>query len=121
MYVLSSKPVQVFKACKLPWFLRFSPPFFSGPAPHHARLAGCIFVQNVEAPALAVTIPVLTRGLNDKNEEVKRTCCQPLGLVCWCQVVPHIGADGVDWMVENGASSWRFWTEKNIRVMEQHI
>eukprot|EP00435_Cladocopium_sp_Y103_P050538 s442_g15.t1 len=40
------------------------------------KLAGCIFVQNVEAPALAVTIPVLTRGLNDKNEEVKRTCCQ---------------------------------------------
>ena len=71
------------------------PPFFSGPAPHHARLAGCIFVQNVEAPALAVTIPVLTRGLNDKNEEVKRTCCQPLervGVVVpggarWCQVV----------------------------------
>ena len=39
------------------------------------KLAGCIFVQNVEAPALAVTMPVLTRGLNDKNEEVKRTCC----------------------------------------------
>ena len=38
-------------------------------------MAGCIFVQNVEAPALAVTVPVLTRGLNDKNEEVKRTCC----------------------------------------------
>eukprot|EP00438_Fugacium_kawagutii_P016630 Skav205650 [mRNA] locus=scaffold458:158289:165391:+ [translate_table: standard] len=34
------------------------------------KLAGCIFVQNVEAPALAVTMPVLTRGLNDKNEEV---------------------------------------------------
>ena len=93
------------------------PPFFSGPAPHHARLAGCIFVQNVEAPALAVTIPVLTRGLNDKNEEVKRTCCQPLERVG--VVVP-------------GGARWWFWMVlwcielaildgKNIRVMEQHI
>jgi elongation factor 3 len=40
------------------------------------KLAGCIFVQNVEAPALAATVPVLSRGLNDKSEEVKRTCCQ---------------------------------------------
>ncbi|KAL9139447.1 elongation factor 3 [Amphidinium carterae] len=35
-------------------------------------LAGCIFVQNVETPALAVMLPVLSRGLNDKSEEVKR-------------------------------------------------
>merc|ERR1719198_2261437 len=40
------------------------------------KLAGCIFVQNVETPALAVMLPVLARGLNDKAEEVKRTCCQ---------------------------------------------
>ncbi|CAK9004790.1 unnamed protein product [Durusdinium trenchii] len=46
------------------------------------KLAGCIFVQNVEAPALAVTMPVLTRGLNDKNEEVKRTCCQIVDNMC---------------------------------------
>merc|ERR1712151_1012349 len=39
------------------------------------KLAGCIFVQNVETPALAVMLPVLSRGLNDKSEEVKRTCC----------------------------------------------
>ena len=36
------------------------------------RLAGCIFVQNVCTPALAVMMPVLFRGLNDKSEEVKR-------------------------------------------------
>eukprot|EP00972_Heterocapsa_arctica_P071361 10542506-Heterocapsa_arctica.AAC.1 len=29
------------------------------------KLAGCIFVQNVETPALAATLPVLSRGLND--------------------------------------------------------
>lgn len=46
------------------------------------KLAGCIFVQNVEAPALAVTMPVLTRGLNDKNEEVKRTCCLIVDNMC---------------------------------------
>merc|ERR1719333_1246874 len=46
------------------------------------RLAGCIFVQNVEAPALAATLPVLARGLNDKSEEVKRTCCQIVDNMC---------------------------------------
>jgi len=46
------------------------------------KLAGCIFVQNVEAPALACTLPVLTRGLNDKSEEIKRTCCQIVDNMC---------------------------------------
>merc|ERR1712151_699140 len=46
------------------------------------RLAGCIFVQNVETPALAVMLPVLSRGLNDKSEEVKRTCCQIVDNMC---------------------------------------
>jgi len=39
------------------------------------ELAGCIFVQNVEAPALAVLTPVLVRGLNERNEGTKRRCC----------------------------------------------
>ena len=46
------------------------------------RLAGCIFVQNVETPALAVMMPVLTRGLNDKSEEIRRTCCQIVDNMC---------------------------------------
>jgi len=46
------------------------------------QLAGCIFVQNVECPALAATLPVLARGLNDKSEEVKRTCCQIVDNMC---------------------------------------
>jgi len=46
------------------------------------KLAGCIFVQNVEAPALACTLPVLSRGLNDKSEEVKRTCCLIVDNMC---------------------------------------
>merc|ERR1719230_1289703 len=33
------------------------------------KLAGCIFVQNVETPALAAMLPVLSRGLNDKAEK----------------------------------------------------
>merc|ERR1719269_524735 len=39
------------------------------------ELAGCIFVQNVEAPALAVITPVLVRGLNERSEQTKRRCC----------------------------------------------
>jgi len=46
------------------------------------RLAGCVFVQNVETPALAVMLPVLTRGLNDKAEEVRRTCCLIVDNMC---------------------------------------
>merc|ERR1719277_1426485 len=46
------------------------------------KLAGCVFVQNVETPALAVMLPVLSRGLNDKSEEVKRTCCQIVDNMC---------------------------------------
>jgi len=46
------------------------------------KLAGCIFVQNVESPALACTMPVLSRGLNDKSEEVKRTCCLIVDNMC---------------------------------------
>jgi len=45
-------------------------------------LAGCIFVQNVEAPALAVTTPVLVRGLNDRSEPVKRKCCVIIDNMC---------------------------------------
>merc|ERR1719158_1654701 len=45
-------------------------------------LAGCIFVQNVEAPALAVTTPVLVRGLNNRAEEVKRKCCVIIDNMC---------------------------------------
>jgi len=46
------------------------------------KLAGCIIVQNVETPALAATIPVLARSLNDKFEGVKRTCYQIVNSMC---------------------------------------
>ena len=45
-------------------------------------LAGCIFVQNVEGPVLAVTTPVLQRGLNERDEQVKRKCCVILDNMC---------------------------------------
>merc|ERR550537_761895 len=45
-------------------------------------LAGCIFVQNVEAPALAVTTPVLVRGLNERSEAVRRKCCVIIDNMC---------------------------------------
>merc|ERR1719197_2447889 len=46
------------------------------------ELAGCIFVQNVEGPVLAVTTPVLQRGLNERDEEVKRKCCVIIDNMC---------------------------------------
>merc|ERR1712022_55994 len=38
-------------------------------------LSSCVFVQEVEAPSLAVLIPVLVRGLNFDRVDVKRKCC----------------------------------------------
>merc|ERR550514_2562747 len=46
------------------------------------ELAGCIFVQNVEAPALAVITPVLVRGLNERSEATKRRCCVIVDNMC---------------------------------------
>jgi elongation factor 3 len=45
-------------------------------------LAGCIFVQNVQTPALACMLPVLSRGLKDKSEEVQRMCCMIVDNMC---------------------------------------
>merc|ERR1719486_1434991 len=45
-------------------------------------LAGCIFVQNVQTPALACMLPVLSRGLKDKAEEVQRMCCMIVDNMC---------------------------------------
>merc|ERR1711937_1050213 len=35
-------------------------------------LASCVFVQNVEAPALAITMPILMRGMVDKKTATRR-------------------------------------------------
>jgi len=39
------------------------------------KLASVVFVQAVETPALAVTVPVVSRGLKDKKEPTKRKAC----------------------------------------------
>merc|ERR1719281_1623595 len=46
------------------------------------ELAGCIFVQNVEAPAHAAITPVLVRGLNERSEQTKRRCCVIIDNMC---------------------------------------
>jgi len=46
------------------------------------ELAGCIFVQNVESPALAVLTPVLVRGLKERNEGTQRRCCVIVDNMC---------------------------------------
>ena len=39
------------------------------------KLAGCVFVQNVELPALAVMIPVILNGLQSNKTETRRKSC----------------------------------------------
>merc|ERR1711959_775388 len=39
------------------------------------KLAGVVFVQTVETPALAVTTPIVSRGLKDRKEATKRRAC----------------------------------------------
>jgi len=51
------------------------------------QLAGCVFVQNVEAPALAVTVPILNRGLNERLNETKRKACVIIDNMC--KLVEH--------------------------------
>ena len=50
-------------------------------------LASCVFVQNVEAPALAVAYPILTRGLKDSKTATKRKACVIIDNMC--QLVEH--------------------------------
>jgi elongation factor 3 len=51
------------------------------------QLAGCIFVQNVEDSALSVTIPILIKGLVDRQTETKRKCCVIINNMC--ELVEH--------------------------------
>ena len=45
-------------------------------------LASCVFVQNVEAPALAITTPIIMRGLVDKKTATKRLTCVIIDNMC---------------------------------------
>ena len=51
------------------------------------KLASCIFVQNVEAPALAVTTPILMKGLRERHNETNRKCCVIIDNMC--KLVEH--------------------------------
>tara|TARA_Y100000816_G_scaffold193718_1_gene141411 strand:+ start:5304 stop:8381 length:3078 start_codon:yes stop_codon:yes gene_type:complete len=45
-------------------------------------LASCVFVQNVEAPALAITMPIIMRGLKDKKTATRRLTCVIVDNMC---------------------------------------
>lgn len=51
------------------------------------RLAGCIFVQNIEFPTLAVMFPILERGLQSNRNEVKRKTC--IIIENMCKLIEH--------------------------------
>ena len=51
------------------------------------KLASCIFVQNVEAPALAITTPILVKGLKERHNETNRKCCVIIDNMC--KLVEH--------------------------------
>ena len=46
------------------------------------KLAGCVFVQNVEFPALAVILPILEKGLKNPITENKRKSCVIIDNMC---------------------------------------
>lgn len=56
------------------------------------ELAGCIFVQNVESPALAIMTPVLIRGLKERTEATQRRCCVIVDNMCKLVDDPREGA-----------------------------
>ena len=45
-------------------------------------LASCVFVQDVEASAIAVIMPIIRRGLRHKVTEIQRKSCVILDNVC---------------------------------------
>ena len=40
--------------------------------PPHPTQAGCVFVQGVQAPAIAIMLPVIMRGLQDQRDAIVR-------------------------------------------------
>merc|ERR1719359_1260553 len=52
------------------------------------QLAEIVFVQAVETQALAVVIPILTRGLRDRSEKTKRRACVIVDNMC--KLVPNV-------------------------------
>ena len=51
------------------------------------KLASCVFVQNVEAPALSIVTPILIKGLNERKTETKRKSCVIIENMC--KLVEH--------------------------------
>ena len=51
------------------------------------KLAGCVFVQNVEAPALATISPILIKGLKERKMETQRKACVIIDNMC--KLVEH--------------------------------
>jgi len=50
-------------------------------------LASCVFVQNVEAPAISIISPILFKGLNEKKISTKRKACIIIDNMC--KLVEH--------------------------------
>ena len=46
------------------------------------KLAGCVFVQNVEFKALAIICPILERGLKSNVTEIRRKSCVIIDNMC---------------------------------------
>merc|ERR1719162_1878429 len=91
------------------------------------ELAGCIFVQNVEAPALAVLTPVLIRGLNERTDATKRRCCVIVDNMCKLIDDPREGSPllaDVRWLTIKAAESVsdpdaREMAEKAVKSIEK--
>jgi elongation factor 3 len=46
------------------------------------KLAATVFVQEIKSPALAVTVPLLQRGLNDADTVIRRKACTIVDNMC---------------------------------------
>ena len=46
------------------------------------RLMGTTFVSQVDRPTLAIIVPVLGRGLRDRDVQTKRKCCVVVDNMC---------------------------------------
>jgi len=56
------------------------------------KLMAVVFVQTVDAPTLSIIVPILARGLRNRDEQLKRKCCVVIDNMCKLVMEPRDAA-----------------------------
>merc|ERR1719230_998680 len=56
------------------------------------KLMAVVFVQTVDSPTLSIIVPILARGLRNRDEQLKRKCCVVIDNMCKLVMEPRDAA-----------------------------